>query len=541
MIRSLGAFLIAILLVVGFTAGAAAHAMLISAAPADGSVVKVQPASVELHFNEAVVPGAVTLIDAAGRDRREVQITASGDTITVALPGGLPEGSQIVSYHVISRDGHPVAGSVVFSIGSPSATVAPAQRDQLRDMLIWLTRAGLYIGLFAGVGGVVFLCWIADAAAPRKLVLAALGIGSIAGLLSVGLLGLDLLGLPPLRLAAWLPWQVALGTRAAVSLSAAIGAMAAGALALAVSQPVVARTLASFALLGTGLALVLSGHAATAEPARLARTAIFIHGIGVAYWLGALGPLAILVRQSRAATLPALSRFSRAALPMVGGLVLSGLVLAAVELPTAHALVETTYGVILLIKLALVVILLALAALNRMRLVPGLARSAGGADVLGRSIVLECATAIVILAVVAGWRFTPPPRSLIPETPLAVHIHAEKAMFQVLISPGKVGQDDFVLQLMNGDGRPLAAKEATLTLSLPGRGIAALERQATRGADGYWHIRKAPLPLPGRWHLRIDALVSDFDQISLEDDVDIAPPWGHSGAGSPASSTEPPK
>ena len=49
-------------------------------------------------------------------------------------------------------------------------------------------------------------------------------------------------------------------------------------------------------------------------------------------------------------------------------------------------------------------------------------------------------------------------------------------MFQVLISPGTVGTDSFVLQLMNGDGSLLQAKEATLTLSLPERGIEPLER-----------------------------------------------------------------
>ena len=54
-------------------------------------------------------------------------------------------------------------------------------------------------------------------------------------------------------------------------------------------------------------------------------------------------------------------------------------------------------------------------------------------------------------------------------------------MFQVLVSPGKVGTDDFVLQLMNGDASPLAAKEATLTLSLPERGIEPIERQRTLG------------------------------------------------------------
>ena len=80
--------------------------------------------------------------------------------------------------------------------------------------------------------------------------------------------------------------------------------------------------------------------------------------------------------------------------------------------------------------------------------------------------------------VVAGWRFTPPPRALVSRgaTPLAVHIHTESAMFQVLVSPGTVGIDSFVLQLMNGEGAPLAAKEATLTLSLPERGIEPMER-----------------------------------------------------------------
>ena len=67
-----------------------------------------------------------------------------------------------------------------------------------------------------------------------------------------------------------------------------------------------------------------------------------------------------------------------------------------------------------------------------------------------------------ILAVVAGWRFTAPPRALAVaiRPPLAIHIHTEQAMFQVLVSPGRVGTDDFVLQLLNNDASPLAAKEA---------------------------------------------------------------------------------
>ena len=104
--------------------------------------------------------------------------------------------------------------------------------------------------------------------------------------------------------------------------------------------------------------------------------------------------------------------------------------------------------------------------------------------------------------------------------PLAIHIHSEHAMFQVLISPGTVGSDRFVLQLMSGEGSLLQVREATLYLSLPARGIEPLARRAELGADGYWHVPNVPIRYPGRWHVRIDAL-TDQQKITLEDDFDV--------------------
>src|ERR1700686_2985594 len=104
--------------------------------------------------------------------------------------------------------------------------------------------------------------------------------------------------------------------------------------------------------------------------------------------------------------------------------------------------------------------------------------------------------------------------------PLAIHIHSDRAMFQVLISPGTVGSDNFELQLMSGDGNLLRVKVATLFLSLPERGIAPFERKASLGADGYWRLSAVAIPQPGRWYLRIDAL-TDFQKITLEDDFDV--------------------
>ena len=105
--------------------------------------------------------------------------------------------------------------------------------------------------------------------------------------------------------------------------------------------------------------------------------------------------------------------------------------------------------------------------------------------------------------------------------PRAIHIHSERAMFQVLISPGTVGTDSFVLQLMSGDGNLLQAKAAKLVLSLPGR--EPMERKATLGADGYWHVGDVPIPQPGRWHLQIDAQ-TDFETMTLEDDFEVPAP-----------------
>lgn len=516
------AALMTLLLFAGFASGALAHAALISVEPANGSMLATAPKAVELRFNETVTPGAIRLIDGAGRVRDDTRVSASGETISVAMPADLPEGTAVVSYRVISQDGHPVTGSVIFSVGTPTAAKPPAAVDSGLNALIWLARVGLYIGLFVGVGGVFFARWVAWSMTGTTVPRVALVVGFPCAIASLGLLGLDLLGVPPAALATIAPWKVAFATSAGSALLVAIAAML---FALTALRGVwSARALAIIAFVGAGLSLAMTGHAATAPPEMLMRSAIFLHGLGVTFWIGALAPLVALVSKSPAAALPVVNRFSRIAMPVVAILALTGLALAIVQLEKLSALIETRYGLILLIKLALVLVLLALAALNRFRLTTALAEDRKAAVALKRSILLECVVGLVILAVVAGWRFTPPPRTIVPETPLAIHIHSDKAMFQVLVLPGKAGIDDFVLQLMTGEGTPLAAKEVMLTLSLPERGIEPMERSASPGPDGYWHVRKVELPFAGRWHVRIDALVSDFEQITLEDELELAPP-----------------
>ncbi len=303
----------------------------------------------------------------------------------------------------------------------------------------------------------------------------------------------------------------------------AIAAMAVARFAWQSPTMTIAWVLTSLAMIGVGFSLATSGHAATAPPQWLTPTLVFVHGIAVAYWVGALAPLITMARRRHDGLPRAIRQFSNVAVPLVGLLVLTGIVLAIIQLESFRALIDTWYGIILLIKLVLVTALLGLAALNRLYLTPDIVLRVKNTRTFGGSVLLEFLLVLCIFIAVAGWRFTTPPRALADSaaTPLAIHIHTETAMFQVLISPGKVGSDDFVLQLMTGDGSLLPAKEATLTVSLPERGIEPIERAAKLGPDGYWHVRGVPLPQPGRWHMQIDALVTDFEKVTLEDDFDV--------------------
>ena len=513
--------------VLGFATGAFGHASLVSTEPSDGSMMSSAPKTVRLRFNEPITPASIRLIDGAGNTRDDVSVSAHGDTIEISLPNDLPRGTQVVSYRVVSADGHPVGGSLLFSLGmSTNKVIRPADRAPALDALVWLARLGIYFGLFAGVGGAFFGAWISRTSSAQRAIGAALLMGCTAAIAAWGLQGLDLLGLGPADILSSAPWQAAAHTSLAPSLLVAIVAMALAMTSLLDISGGTKRVLSAAAILGVGVALAASGHASTAQPQWLTRPMVFLHGVGVAFWIGALAPLVAMSKRPTTSLLVILNRFSRVAMPVVAAIALTGLGLAVVQLGSVRALIATSYGLILSVKLVLVAGLLGLATLNRFRLTPKLALDPFDTHALVRSIVLECVVAAGILAVVAAWRLTPPPRALVTAAvkPLAIHIHTDAAMFQVLISPGAVGKDSFVLQLMEGDASPLTAKEATLILSLPERGIEPFQRTATLGRDGNWQVADVPIPYPGRWHVRIEALVTDFRKVMLEDDFDVASP-----------------
>ncbi|MDH6233448.1 copper transport protein [Mesorhizobium soli] len=520
---------LAMLLWLGLASVAAAHASLTATEPQDGAVVDAPPARYALSYNEPVSPISLRLIKPDGTSVSLDKFVLRDRTLDIEAPTDLKHGTHVLSWRVISEDGHPVGGSVVFSIGEASA--APPPVPELVDWQVraglWLSKLALYIGLFIGIGGVFAFSWLASGErAGTRLVGAALGIGLVGTIASAGFQGLDVLGAPVSRFFDPAIWSAGMGTSFGRTVAVMIGAIVLSGLALLARSEALARWLSLAGLLTGALALSLSGHASAAEPQWLTRPSVFLHASAIAIWTGALLPLGLGLRAGDAGSVTALRRFSACIPYAVVVLVVAGIALAVIQVQTPQALLDTAYGNVLLVKLALLAVLFGLAAFNRWRLTrPCEAGDAQAVRRLVRSIAAETAIVLMVFAVVACWRFTPPPRALAiaAAQPASTHIHTEKAMADVTVTPGRAGPVTVSAIIMTGDFGALDAKEVSFVFSNPAAGIQPIKRKAMKPGDGSWRASDLVLPLPGTWNVRVDILISDFDIARIEGKIDIRP------------------
>jgi copper transport protein len=502
---------------------ALAHASLLGSEPADGVTVAQPPARLKLTFNEPVSPLIVRLIGPTGAASTPA-VTAENNTLTITPPA-LARGTHVLSWRVISADGHPVGGAVLFSVGAPSErpTAGVIATDPAVAKTIWAVRILIYVGLFLGVGGAAFVALMAQTrplpARAEMLITIALALGLAATLFSIGLQGLDALALSIAQLWRGATWRSGLATSYGWAAGLAALAQFFALLALRLRHRLLARACAAGGLGCVGLALAASGHAATVEPQWLSRSVVFLHTVCVAFWLGSLMPLAAIVRDTKRSG-GELAAFSRIIPLPLTVLIATGAYLAFIELDRADALWTTNYGIVLSIKLALVLWLLGLAAANRYVLVPRLIPNrTKPARRLATAIGTEAMLAVLILGTVASWRFTPPPRALIAAEPASIHFHGGKAMAQIEVEPVRARGAEVAIQVLDGEFHPLAAKAVTIFLSNRDAGIEPVRRDASSIGTPNWRIEDLRIPIAGRWKLRVDILVDDFDKETLEDDV----------------------
>jgi copper transport protein len=517
--------LLMFLLALAASQPALAHAQLLSTQPAANAVLADAPDNVALDFNEPVSPLAIALVAPDGSSSDLTAETTGGETLRVALPADLGQGTHVLSWRVVSVDAHPVAGALVFSIGAATGTIPDiATASPATSALLWAAKVGLFAGLFFGLGGAIFALAAPLRERGRGIIAGFAGLGLLAAPLSLVLHGADALGLPPGAILSLAPWETGFSTSYGLTVL-----LLAAALALALVSLFALRKLAWVGWILAAIALAISGHAGAAEPQWLTRSAVILHIAGILFWAGALLPLWFWLRDTSAAADKALSRFSRLVPFAVAAILASGIVLAMVQLARPGPAWLTPYGYILAAKLALLAVLFGLALWNRLRLTrPALLGEVKARRLLRASIRLEIVLVLAIFILAAGWRFTPPPRAIAMAeqaqaaraVPAYAHAMNDSVMADIVVTPGRSGPVDIDIAIIDLSGAPLIPLSVELTLAAPALGIEPFKTTAAL-SDGLWRVEGQSIPLPGLWELILDIRLDRFTLARIGADIQI--------------------
>lgn len=142
---------------------AEAHSVLVSSTPAKNASIATAPAQVSLEFNEPLEQGftqlAVTGPDGTSHWEGGPPVI-SGPKITAPLRPLGPAGHYAMRYRVVSADGHPVSGTVEFTLTAAgpanavpaAAAVQPPQAAPPSDSIpVWPWVFGAVILLVTGI------------------------------------------------------------------------------------------------------------------------------------------------------------------------------------------------------------------------------------------------------------------------------------------------------------------------------------------------------------------------------------------------------
>lgn len=577
---------------------AAAHSALIASDPVADAVLDRSPEEIRLDFNEPVSVAAdgVRLLDADGGEVELERPRVQDARVTAAVDGELEDGSYVVAWKVASADGHPVTGAFAFAVGAPtgggtdvddlvaSLGAPSAGARAFSDVATVVTYGGvllavgaaafeaILLGGGAAVGGVVG----ARRRRIRTLVVAAASAGAT-GLVASVVAGAVLAEGGALGVPSW----DAVGDAAtgAPGLQALIGCI--GLVLVAASLPAegAARRGAAYAggLLAVG-ALSIVGHTRTASPLALAMVADVAHVAAAATWTGGLVALVIALRSidtdddtsdddtsddgtsDDGAPVAAVmvARFSAMAAEAIVAVAVAGALLGWWIVGSWSALWNTTYGTLLLVKLALFSGLAVLGAYNRFALVP---RVGDGPDAVARLrtvLVAEVGLVVAVVAVTGVLTSRPPTdedaafaearrrcledvaamegipgmegmdhscpgdpttttaRSSEGSAPDATVLEDVVAFGEgsvvIRVGPGDVGVNEVRLTMRAADGALFDPAEApVLRFRLREQGIGPIEATADRVEAGQY-VARQDLALAGTWELNVSAVVSDFEQ-----------------------------
>ncbi|MEE8603353.1 copper resistance CopC/CopD family protein [Euzebya tangerina] len=547
---------------------ALAHASLEGGSVTDGQVLDVAPEELFLEFNEPVEATTSGLrVFATGGERVDqggtFQTADAPDLVRVELDRDLANGTYAVTYRVTSADGHPIDGAMIFSVGQEASgaedlleQVFGGDSEQAYAIAAMITRWVGYVAVLVVAGVLAAAWWLSGTARDALVALTSwLRRGAIAVVVTAVLT---------------VVWQTilvggdGLGSLAdTASLSATLTSFVGwSAAARAVGGALVWMALrrwtdegavgvSGLAAVGAGVALgsfLFEGHTLTTEPAAVVWSAAAIHLATTALWTGGLVLLFVVLRIRRRADDPVgagrtIARFSALFTVSVVAVLGAGAALSWVEVRAARALFSTSYGLVLVAKVALVGVLVAIGAYNNRRLVPVLtarrARQragkqpviAGGSDEvadkaterdrawahLGMTVFTELGAIVAVLALTGALVALQPAA----EAAGVTGAYSETVEFDGIgqmtftVDPNVAGQNEIHIYLLGETGRPVdVAESVTLLLSHPELDIGPIEREPTIAGPGHYLLAGPELNQPGVWEITTEVALTRFDIVS---------------------------
>jgi copper transport protein len=511
---------------------ASAHASLVSTSPSAGEVLDEAPDEVLLIFDEGVDLGLgeVRVLDGSGAEVGGIgepeHPNGDGARVTAAVPE-LPDGSYIVSWNVVSQDGHPIAGAFTFQVGQvndlQAGVLASIDRDS--DTPVWLevsestARAVLYAALALALGGLAFLVLARpDAGGDRIRRIAAIAAFAAAAAALV---------LIPLQAEAarkgslgdlgtwWDLWRTSNGEAQGVRMLAMV----------VVGMAVVvwggwrrwALTLAGVAGLIAVLASAPAGHGASGRWQNLGAVLTVVHVGAMAVWLGGLVALAVVVKIADA---DVAKRFSPIASISMLLVVASGTIQAIRQLGSFDALADSTYGKWLLLKVGAALLVICGAVASRYATYGGLfGDRRTDREVLRRALAFELVAAIVVLGATGALTGTPPPGN----TPTVYSTTATSGdyLMSLTVDPVRSGPTEMHIYLSSPSGSLDQPDTVTATLANPGRDVADVQLQLEPSGPGHYSTLGATLPFTGTWTITVEARYGEFDLVTFRTTFDV--------------------
>ncbi|MDQ7806698.1 copper resistance protein CopC [Amycolatopsis sp. A133] len=419
---------------------ASAHVEVVSSTPGDGARLSAAPSlvSITLSENVGIQPGSIKVVDLEGHQVDSGPVFQPGqvaEEVGVRLRPGLPDGSYLVEYAFVSADSHPVRGTFAFVVGtgplvtSAGAVSAATGTDTAVDTTSTAVRWLAYLGVVL-LGGLVFvvLCRPAARTDRRARRLLSGGVGLVAATTVAAFVlqgpyaaGRGLGAVFDTGLLAD-TLRVAYGKLLLLRLAAVAAFAVLLPRLLRPELPDRLRSRYENLTMVTGFLVLLTfsatGHPVTDPVMFFSVSADLVHFGAIAVWAGGLIQLAVcLYRPSSGEDLtPVAARFSRIAAGSVTAIAISGAVLALRIMPSLSSLWTTRFGVLVLLKIAGFVLLLAVASRSRRVVQRGLAAPGAGATAtvtadlrrLRLAVAAEVVLSTLVLGLAALLTVTPP-------------------------------------------------------------------------------------------------------------------------------------